>query len=878
MGGYQGVVSVKRLSGSDIASSLIEEAVMRNANELDLSGCGLVEIPESIVQLSKLRKLDLSKNLLTEVPEYLSKLSQLEHLNLSSNLLLSLPESICKLTKLLFLDCLRNNLQELPEFLGLLTRLQSLNISDNYLIRLPESICELMQLKSLNASNNYLRDLPQAFGRLSQLQHLDLSINKLSELPETVLELMSLNQLYLHDNPDLNIPVELLGPTHDEVRNENGNPTNPFGIFSYYFRVLAGQRPLKEAKLILIGRGGVGKTSIVNRLLWNIFRYQTETQGINIVGWTLQLTTTDNVQLNVWDFGGQEIMHTTHMFFLTRRSLYLLVLSGREGKEEADADYWLRMIESFGGDSPVIVVLNKSNTQPFDVNRRGLQQKFPFIRGFVSTDCEDGAGIERLRQVIRDETEHLEHVRDAIPTNWFTIKKHLVEMGVNYLSFEEYRRLCERYGETNSIAQEALADYLHNLGVILNYRDDPRLQDTHVLNPHWVTNGIYKILNSKKLRDEKGEIHLNDLSTILDGQEYPATMRRFIMDLMKKFELCFNFPDDDCHYLIPELLDKEESHQATQFQQLDSLQFQYHYSVLPEGLLPRFIVRTHTLSNGLPKWRTGVILKFEDCHALVKADVQDKKVLISVAGLKLSRRRLLAVIRSDFERIHNDLRSLKPVEMVPVPGYPNLIVEYKKLQVLEKRGEKRLVEVVGETIVEIDIHNLLNGIDLEDVRESELSSIEPLRPLRLFYSYSHRDEGLRNELETHLKLLQRRGLIEPWHDRMIEAGDEWMQQIDENLERADIVLLLVSSDFIASTYCYEKELKWAMAQHESGMAVVIPIIARNVSLEGAPFAKLQYLPKDGKAVTLWEDRDSAWRNVAEGIERVIKECQRKLRL
>jgi hypothetical protein len=160
-------------------------------------------------------------------------------------------------------------------------------------------------------------------------------------------------------------------------------------------------------------------------------------------------------------------------------------------------------------------------------------------------------------------------------------------------------------------------------------------------------------------------------------------MHRFLFDLMKKFNLCFSFPNDDCHYLIPELLDKQEPEEAAEFRPEASLNFQYHYPVLPEGLLPRFIVRTHVLSEGLPRWRTGVILEFEGCRALVKADVQDKKVFISVSGPVSNRRRLLAVIRSDFERIHRDIRNLNPQEIVPVPGYPKVVVPYDELLVME---------------------------------------------------------------------------------------------------------------------------------------------------------------------------------------------------
>jgi internalin A len=128
-------------------------------------------------------------------------------------------------------------------------------------------------------------------------------------------------------------------------------------------------------------------------------------------------------------------------------------------------------------------------------------------------------------------------------------------------------------------------------------------------------------------------------------------------------------------------------------------------------------------------------------------------------------------------------------------------------------------------------------------------------------------------LETHLKLLNREGLLDLWSDRRIPPGSEWGQQIDSNLERADVVLLLISSDFIASDYCYSKEMGRALEKHEAGTASVVPIIVRDVDWHPAPFAKLQALPKDGKAVAARGRsrlaRDAAWKEVAEGIRRVL---------
>ncbi len=143
--------------------------------------------------------------------------------------------------------------------------------------------------------------------------------------------------------------------------------------------------------------------------------------------------------------------------------------------------------------------------------------------------------------------------------------------------------------------------------------------------------------------------------------------------------------------------------------------------------------------------------------------------------------------------------------------------------------------------------------------------------IEVFFSYAHKDEELRDELANHLKLLERQGVISAWHDRQITAGTNWEGQIDEHLESAKIILLLVSADFLASDYCYDVELKRAMERHEAKEARVIPIILREVDWQGASFGKLQALPKNAEPVTNWPNRDRAFADIARGIRRAVEE-------
>jgi hypothetical protein len=148
-------------------------------------------------------------------------------------------------------------------------------------------------------------------------------------------------------------------------------------------------------------------------------------------------------------------------------------------------------------------------------------------------------------------------------------------------------------------------------------------------------------------------------------------------------------------------------------------------------------------------------------------------------------------------------------------------------------------------------------------------------PYSVFISYSHRDRELRQELETHLSNLKRQNLIASWYDGDISPGTEWRPQILKHLNTDQIILLLISADFMASDFCYSVEMTQAITRHDADQARVLPIILRPTDWKGAPFAKLKVLPTDGKAVTRWPTRDDAFENIVQGIRDAIDDLTRK---
>ena len=253
-------------------------------------------------------------------------------------------------------------------------------------------------------------------------------------------------------------------------------------------------------------------------------------------------------------------------------------------------------------------------------------------------------------------------------------------------------------------------------------------------------------------------------------------------------------------------------------------------------------------------------------------------------------RRVLYQIESDLFKKNFSLDSIVPIWFSDCPeDYFNLISGIHGLRVdVNSDRDEELERIVDQLRLRIAERRVDRSIESEAALTPKSSSGPKLpneevamantsvgeecgqtmaltKPVKLFYSYSHKDEALRKKLNNHLAILEKQGLIDGWHDRKIMAGSEWEGEIDKHLKEADIVLLLVSDNFIASNYCYDIEVKLAVERHNRGDAVVIPVILKPVDWSGAPFGKLQALPTDGKPITKWTNRDDAFKDIATGI-------------
>jgi len=593
----------------------------------------------------------------------------------------------------------------LPAEIGLCVNLKGLVIHRTKIASIPPEIGKLNNLELLDVFDNEVVELPPEIAKLENLHTLDLRNNRIEKFPMGMDNLNNLKTLRIRNNP-IPIPLEI-----------SRRIDEPKAIFNYYYKVLVEKRrQLNEVKLILVGQGSVGKTSLVQQILYSTFdQSQTKTEGISIN--ELLVGNQSPVRVNIWDFGGQEIMHATHQFFLTKRSLYLLVLDSRLTQEENRVEYWLKIIQSFGGESPVLIVGNKIDQHPLDIDRTGLQKKYPNIVGILETSAATGAGIEALKAAITEQVNNLPHVRDLLPETWFTVKTKLEELGKqsNFITHDKYLDLCAENEVSDETSQRTLIGFLHDLGVVLHFQDDPRLEALGILNPQWVTNGVYKILNSHTLFQNKGVLTVSMLDEILNLPEYPRGKRLFIVDMMKKFELCYDIPygydvEPDKIFLVPDLLPKDQP--DLNFNGIPA--FEYAYPVLPSSVITRFIVRMNQKIDDGFVWRTGVVLKIGENKALVKADIEDRKITIAIDGLEHTRRDALLAVCTHLDEIHDSIKGLNPEKLIPVPGADNAKpLSYNYLLMLEAKGVEILPVPDGNRLIDVNIRKVLSGVPNE---------------------------------------------------------------------------------------------------------------------------------------------------------------------
>ncbi|MCA9731734.1 hypothetical protein KC799_06380, partial [candidate division KSB1 bacterium] len=425
------------------------------------------------------------------------------------------------------------------------------------------------------------------------------------------------------------------------------------------------------------------------------------------------------------DFGGQEIMTATHQFFLTKRCVYILVLDARKDDNTAtQIRQWVKRIKATGGNVAIIVVANQVDINTafgFD-NEFELQQEFPQIKAFIKASCKTSENIERIKDELAELIPQADLFNTEIDERWMHIKDQLQKETKQKFFLDENRftEICQANELADKAGQHNAITFLHDLGLVLHFEDlSKELSEFFVLDPYWITYGVYQILTSKRAGEVNGRVPMEQLEYIVNEEEakeavyqpkehkkitYTKSQREFLVDILHEFKLCFRSPDR-CEFILPDLLPTKEPEIITHPLRTDSeaIRFVYQYDYLPNSLMPRIIVETHRLQQ--ESWRTGCVLGYNGSMALISA--YQSRISLTVSGEPRKKYEFMAIIRHLLDTINSTL-SDQPDMLIPLPGTTEF-ADYEELLERERDGERDYT-IYKPVKKKFNISELLQGV------------------------------------------------------------------------------------------------------------------------------------------------------------------------
>ena len=839
-------------------NKLINRIVKEKETILDLSNRNLSEIPESVFSLTWIKKLNLSNNRIEKISDNLSNLKHLSELNLSNNKLSEFPTSLFGLSSLSKLNISKNNIRIVPKEIYKIQNINfsHLNLSHNQISEIPNELSSLTLLSHLDLSHNNLNKLPESLKHIGNLIRFDLSNNQFTDIPEFLFYYKNLEirqssshshksnlSLVLDNNPIESPPVEILKQGVIAVRN--------------YFKELGwGEEYLFEAKLLIVGEPGAGKTTLAKCLInpdYTVDEKEKSTEGIEVSNYIFPSRDGKNFHLNIWDFGGQEIYHATHQFFLTKRSLYVLLSDTRA--EDSNFQYWLNIIELLTKNSPLLIVQNEKQERKRELNELGIRGRFSNLVKVIQTNLKTKRNLETLTEHIKENVQSLPHIGSKLPKSWLSIRKVLEQRAKreNYIHLSEYFNICESNGINDEDRALHLSDYLHDLGVFLHFQDNLILRKIIILNPTWGTDAVYKVLDNSFVISQNGNFSYSTLNKIWKTNEY-KNVREELLALMMKFELCYQI-DDFNNYIAPQLLPVEQP--IYPWIDTPNITVKYKYEFMPKGIMTRFTVRMHSyIENQEWVWKEGVILTKDTARAEIIEIYGKKEIQIRIGGEGVdNRRKFLTIILEEFDKIHSTYANIRVDKYIPCicdDCKLNKHAYYYKFEVLEKYKSNGLSKIrCQESLVEIYVSHLLEGTFGKKNKVKIKKNI--------YISYSDKDLEYVNNLIKHLSILKN---VIIWEKSMILPGQNIEEETNRRIQSTALALLIISPD---SCIKNEKEIYSLLSLRNENKLDVIPIIVRDGHYHDQPFSILQSLPKEDD----FDNSDKVWKKIIDNISKII---------
>ena len=537
---------------------------------------------------------------------------------------------------------------ELPEWLGKCKNLQRLYLHGTEIRELPESVGECKNLQSLNLKGTKITELPEWLGACQNLQNLDLAYCNLDSLPGWVTR--------------LDVKAEDGWNSWDDGINlyKTTLTKQPISLFfqpkelieAYYD---AKKVMITDAKVIFLGDAEVGKSYTIKRILNGgkkeslLRRYVTRmTPGVSIKKYEKK-DSQGRLDLSFWDFGGQEIMHSMHHCFLTERSCYVVMVSTR-GEPMKQARKWLKSIESFAPNSPVILVVNRwDDAHNSGVQENKLKKKFSKLVELVELSVKHAEQEEFLQKVmdpIEQQARELDSYGMEFPIQWERIRNALLNMKhqkQHYIDKNQFYQICRQYGEQNQEICKWLLEWFNDLGVCFSYHlvksengIENELADYKVLNPEWLTNAIYVLLLNGRAFTSTGVVLHTRIRKLLKetkkgtlkGATYRAEECEYILEIMRKFGL--SYPVSEEEELIPALCPDQIGEYQIPSSYTKKVSYKFEYTYLPEGIIHRLMIDCYHLLQLEYCWNKGIHLdlKEEELYVIIDGSKDEPEIRI----------------------------------------------------------------------------------------------------------------------------------------------------------------------------------------------------------------------------------------------------------
>ncbi|RYZ86256.1 MAG: hypothetical protein EOP04_14245, partial [Proteobacteria bacterium] len=426
--------------------------------------------------------------------------------------------------------------------------MRDLFIYSNNIEKIPVGFWNLLQLETLHLFDNRLTELPKEIENLSRLRRLSLSGNTITELPVHLGQLTELQNLSVRFTPLRTPSPEILSQGTASILQ--------------YLRDLAddGDKATRQyiSKLLVVGQGGVGKTQLLAALRDEEFNGHSDTtHGLNVRELKLQHPQEKDkvMTLNTWDFAGQDIEHATHQFFLSNRSLFLLVWNARHGYEQSKVYYWLDTIRAKAPQAPILLVATHvEEGRDADLPLADLRREYPQIVDSFSVSNRERSGFEELKREICRQAAALPLMGELWPSKWLAAVDAVRALDAKHCRPERIFKVMAQYSVDEKLGKMLLR-WLHDLGELLHFADNPALCNLVVLQPQWVREYISRVLEDESIINSGGLFTKADMERL--WSDLDPWVRLHLLEMMEQFDLSYRTLENEEVSLVVERLPHE---------------------------------------------------------------------------------------------------------------------------------------------------------------------------------------------------------------------------------------------------------------------------------------------------------------------------------